>query len=39
VIEVVPSLDLVAVATADRGKPRGDGHALMSTFVLPAAED
>lgn len=39
VIEVVPSLDLVAVVTADPEVPRGDGHTLVSTFIVPAAED
>ena len=39
VIEVVPSLDLVAVVTGDPEVPRGDGHTLVSTFIVPAAED
>jgi CubicO group peptidase (beta-lactamase class C family) len=39
VIEVVPGLDLVAVVTADPEVPRGDGHTLVNTFVVPAAED
>lgn len=39
VIEVVPGLDLVTVVTGDPEVPRGDGHTLVSTFVVPAAVD
>ena len=39
VIEVVPELDLVAVVTSDPEVPRGDGHTLVDTFIVPAAED
>jgi CubicO group peptidase (beta-lactamase class C family) len=39
VVEVVPHLDLVVVVTADPEVPRGDGHVLASTFIVPAAED
>ena len=39
VIDVVPGLDLVAAATGDPEVPRGDGHTLVRTFIVPAAED
>jgi CubicO group peptidase (beta-lactamase class C family) len=39
VIEVVPGLDVIAVVTADPEVPRGDGHTLVDTFVVPAVED
>jgi CubicO group peptidase (beta-lactamase class C family) len=38
VIEVVPHLDMVAVVTCDPEVPRGDGHGLVTGFILPAAE-